>query len=61
MIVDTTQLLSLTKAAEQSGYLTESVLRGRIRRGDLEAVRIGSSLFVTQEALEALLRQEGVK
>lgn len=61
MIVNTADLLSLPQAAVQTGYMSEAVLRGRVRRGELEAVRIGSSLFVTKAALESFLKREGVR
>jgi hypothetical protein len=61
MIVDTTDLLSLTQAAQLSGYMTEAQVRGHVRRGNVACVRIGAALFVTRAALEELLKREGVR
>ncbi len=61
MIVDTAELLSLTQAATASGYMTEAQVRGHVRRGNVESVRIGTALFVTKAALLDLLKREGVR
>ncbi len=62
MLIDTTQLLSLPEAAKRAGpILTESQIRGRIRRGDIEPVWIGSTMYITIEQLEGILKCEGVK
>jgi hypothetical protein len=61
MLVDTTDLLSLIQAAAVTGYMTEAVLRGHVRRGNVEHVKIGTNLYLTRAALEDLLKREGVK
>lgn len=51
----------LQAAALTGKYMTEALLRGRARRGDLETVRIGTAVYVTRAALEAFLKREGVQ
>ena len=58
MLVDPEKLLPLAEASRLYPRYTESVLRGRIRRGDLEAVQIGKNLFVTPEALERFIARD---
>jgi len=55
------QLLTFHQAALRAGFLSEGSLRARAHRGALPTVNIGGRVFVTVEALEQLLREEGVK
>jgi hypothetical protein len=61
MLIDTDDLMSLKEAAVVSGYMTEKTLYGRVRRGDLKHVQIGTAIYVTRAALEDLLKREGVR
>jgi excisionase family DNA binding protein len=46
--------LTIGQAAKQC-HLTEPTLRGMIRRGELEPVRLGSRVFLTEQELSSKL------
>jgi hypothetical protein len=59
LLIDPEKLLPLAQAAKIGPpEYTEAVLRGKIRRGDLEAVQIGRNLYVTEEALRAFIARD---
>ncbi len=51
MLIDTEKLLTLTQAAQRTG-LSEQILRGRYRRGEIALVKLGSNLYVTIDEVE---------
>ncbi|HKX01313.1 MAG TPA: hypothetical protein VJX71_02355 [Methylomirabilota bacterium] len=58
MLIDPEKLMPLAEAGRLHPGYTEAVLRGRIRRGDLEAVQIGRNLYVTEEMLRAFIARD---
>jgi excisionase family DNA binding protein len=54
---ETTQFLSLPKAAEQIGVDVRRV-RDAVERGQLRAVRIGARLMIPRKAIERLVEAE---
>jgi len=60
-LIDVSQLMTIADAARHTGYMTEAALRSLIAVGKLEVVRIGSSVFVTRQEIDALMKRRGVR
>jgi len=55
---DTSEILPIGQAAKQLARTTESALRGKIARREVETIRIGNRYFITLNELRRVFGDE---